>query len=355
MSDSKFVKVSVLASLLLLVQSIPAALGDAKNGRLDLYFIDTEGGAATLFVTPAGESILIDSGYPDNHGRDLDRIIHVAKDVAGLSRIDHAVVSHWHLDHYGNHAALKAKFGIGTFWDRGIPDELQEDPEFHNRIAAYRAASQNQSRPLKVGDVHTLDSPGTPLTVKVVTSGREVLQGDGPENPHAALHVPQPEDTSDNAASLSLLFEFGEFRFLTCGDLTWNVEAQLVTPRNPVGTVDLFMVTHHGLAVSNNPAMVLAIDPTVAIMCNGPTKGGAESTMKTLRQVKSLKDWYQLHRNVQLDESLQAPAQMIANSGGTNGCQGQWIKASVAPDGKSYDVQIGAEGQVRTYQTRQHH
>lgn len=334
--------------------SSATTFADARDERLDFYFIDTEGGAATLIVTPVGESILIDSGYPDNHGRDLDRIIQVCRDVAGLRQIDHAVVSHWHLDHFGNHAALKARFGIGTFWDRGIPDELQEDPEFHNRIAAYRAASQNESRSLKAGDEHELTGGQQPLRVRVLTSGREVVPNVGEPNPHAGLNEPQPEDPSDNAASLSLLFSYGDFRFLTCGDLTWNVEGQLVTPNNPVGTVDLFMVTHHGLPVSNNPAMVLAIDPTVAVMCNGPTKGGAESTMNTLRKVRSLRDWYQLHRNVQLDASLQAPAELIANPGGTNGCLGRWVKASVAADGRTYTVQIGADGPLRTYTTRSH-
>ena len=276
------------ASLMLLVLiSIPSlAAADSSDGNLDFYFIDVEGGAATLIVTPAGESVLIDSGYPDNQGRDLDRIIHVAKDVAGLKRIDHAVVSHWHLDHYGNHAALAAKFGVGTFWDRGIPDTLAEDPSYPDRIANYRAASQNASKALHVGDSLPLKSGKTPLTVRVLTSGRDVATGEGEVNPFADRHVAQPDDPSDNSASLSLLYSFGNFRFLTCGDLTWNTEAKLVTPRNPVGKVDLFMVTHHGLPVSNNPALVLAIDPVVTVMCNGPKKGGAEQTVKTLREVK---------------------------------------------------------------------
>ena len=325
----------------------------ADEGSLDLYFIDVEGGAATLIVTPLRESVLIDSGYPDNQARDLDRIIHVAKDVAGLSRIDHAVVSHWHLDHFGNHAALAAKFGIGQFWDRGIPDELAEDPQYPDRIAAYRAASQNSSKALHVGDAMPLKSGKTPLAVKVMTSGREVLNGVGEANPFADRHQPQPDDPSDNSASLSLLFSFGDFRFLTCGDLTWNTEAKLVSPRNPVGKVDLFMVTHHGLPVSNNPALVLAIDPVVAVMCNGPKKGGAEQTMKTLKEVKSLKDWYQLHRNVDLDPKLQAPPEFIANAAQTADCKGQWVKASIAPDGKSYTVQIGPDGDQRRYMTRE--
>lgn len=263
----------IVLSVLWSLWWVPAvASADSGDGCLDLYFIDVEGGAATLIVTPAGESVLIDSGYPDNQSRDLDRIMHVAKDLADLKRIDHAVVSHWHLDHFGNHAALAAKFGIGTFWDRGIPDELSEDPGYADRIASYRAASQNASRALQIGDTLPLTSGKTRLAVRVLTSGREVVSGEGEVNPFAERHKAQPDDPSDNSASLSLLYEFGKFRFLTCGDLTWNTEAKLVTPRNPVGLVDLFMVTHHGLPVSNNPAMVLAIDPVVAIMCNGPKK-----------------------------------------------------------------------------------
>lgn len=332
---------------------IPAAtaLADSTDGTLEIYFIDVEGGAATLIVTPAGESVLIDSGYPDNQGRDLNRIVTVARDLEHLTQIDHAVVSHWHLDHYGNHAALKAAFGIGQFWDRGIPDELSEDPGYPDRIAAYRAASQNQSHTLKVGDRLPLKSGSTLLDVTVMTASREVATG-GEPNPFAARHKPQPDDPSDNSASLSLLFGFGDFRFLTCGDLTWNTEAKLVTPNNPVGAVDLFMVTHHGLNVSNNPALVLAVDPVVAVMCNGPKKGGAESTLQTLREAGSLQDWFQLHRNVDLDPGQQAPAEFIANSGSTADCQGQWVKAVVAADGRSYTVQIGPDGTVHRYQTR---
>jgi beta-lactamase superfamily II metal-dependent hydrolase len=324
----------------------------SKDGRLDIYFIDVEGGAASLIVTPVGESILIDSGYPDNNGRDRDRILDVARNVAGLERIDHALVSHWHVDHYGNHAALAAEILIGRFWDRGIPDALQEDAAFEERIAGYRSACQNASTPVHAGDVFELDARNTPLKVTIVTASREVLPNTGEPNPFASLHTPKEDDPSDNAASVSCLFEFGPFRYLCCGDLTWNVEGQLVTPRNPLGKVDLFMVTHHGLPSSNNPALVRAIDPVVAVMCNGPTKGGHPETINTLRQCASLQNWYQLHRNVALSAEEQAPAEFIANSEPTVNCAGVWVLASVAPDGRSYTVQIGPKGTVRTYNAR---
>jgi beta-lactamase superfamily II metal-dependent hydrolase len=329
-----------------------SAFADQDDKRLDIYFIDVEGGAATLIVTPAGESLLIDSGYPGFDNRDRDRIIDVVIKTAKLKKIDHALVSHWHRDHYGNHAALTEKIKIGTFWDRGIPDFLQEDKDFEERIALYRQASQNKSKTVKPGDMIPLKSGKTKLTMKVITASREVIPNAGELNPFAKDHVAKPVDKSDNAASVSVLLQFGDYRFLCCGDLTWNIEAKLVTPRNPIGQIDTFMVTHHGLPSSNNPVLLKALDPVVAVMCNGPTKGGAAATQATLKQVQSLKALYQLHRSINLKAEEQAPADFIANNGGTEGCQGVYVKLSVAPNGKKYTVQIGADRKPTTYKTR---
>lgn len=346
-----FLVLFVLSTFLLTITRPLAA--DEKDGRLDIYFIDVEGGAATLLVTPAGESVLIDSGEFDNANRDRDRILNVLRDVAGRKDLDHACVSHWHSDHFGNHASLASEITIRNFWDRGIPERLQEDPKFPKRSADYRAASQNRSKTLKVGDMLPLKSGTTPLSVKIITASGEVIPNEGPANPFANENRPQKEDPTDNAKSVSQLWSFGPFKFLTCGDLTWNVEAKLVTPSNPVGPVDLFMVTHHGLNVSNNPTLVLAIDPRVAVTCNGPVKGGNRETQETLRKVRSLQASFQLHRNTELKPEQQTPSEFIANSEDSAACKGAYIKASVAPDGKSYTVQIGDKGKVYKYETRQ--
>lgn len=345
---------TVLAfTFLALHADLNAAHAGEHDGRLDIYFIDVEGGAATLIVTPVGESILVDSGYPDNGGRDRDRILHVVEDVAGLDHIDHAAVTHWHRDHYGNHAALAALIPIHNFYDRGIPDALREDPEFETRIADYRRATQNESATLRAGDRFELDSPRTPLSLHIVAAGREVIANTGEPNPFADRHEPQPVDESDNAASLSFILRFGDFEFLCCGDLTWNIEAELVTPNNPLGRVDLFMVTHHGLPSSNNPVLVHAVDPLVAVMCNGPTKGGHPQTVETLRGGESLQALYQLHRNVELSAEEQAPAEFIANDEPTVNCDGVWVLASAAADGAAFTVQIGPDGPPRTYACRE--
>lgn len=340
---------STLAGFVLLAFAVPAR-ADEKDGRLDIYFIDVEGGASTLLVTPTGESALVDSGFPGFDNRDRNRILDVVKKVAGRDHLDHAFVTHWHLDHYGNHAALAAEMPIRNFWDRGLPESVPEDRQYITRSLEYRAASQNMSRTLKAGNVINLNAKETPLKFTILTASRETVPNTGEPNPFAAEHQPQADDTSDNAASLTFLWEFGPFRFLCCGDLTWNMEAKLVTPNNPIGKIDLFMVTHHGMGISNNPVLVKAIDPVTAVMCNGPTKGGDPQTIATVRKCPSLVDFYQLHRNIRAADEDQTRKELIANSEAA--CQGIWIKASVAPDGKSYTIQIGPEGKPKIYQTR---
>ena len=303
---------------------------------------------------PTDESILIDSGYPDNGGRDRDRILHVVRDVAGLDHIDHAAVSHWHLDHYGNHASLAAM----------IPDSQFLRPWYSGCAAGGRGVriphrglspriTEQFADADSAGDRFNLDSPQISIERhRSSPPAVDVIANIGDPNPHADSHEPQPVDETDNAASLGIMIRFGDFEFLCCGDLTWNIEAELVTPKNPLGLVDLFMVTHHGLPTSNNPVFVHAIDPLVAVMCNGPTKGGHAQTLETLQGAESLTALYQLHRNVNLTAEQQSPAEFIANNEPTVNCEGIWVKASAAPDGEEFTVRIGEDGEVRTYECR---
>jgi len=165
----------------------------------------------------------------------------------------------------------------------------------------------------------------------------------------------KPEDLSDNANSVASLIELGGFRFLDCGDLTWNMEAKLVEPVNRVGTVDVYQVNHHGLDVSNHPVLVKSVAPTVSIMNNGHTKGCGPQTFATLKAAKSIKAMYQVHKNLRKDgDKNNASDEHIANLTNPKDCKALALKLSVAADGKSYTVFNPRNGHKRTFKTRQH-
>jgi beta-lactamase superfamily II metal-dependent hydrolase len=339
------------ALVLTLTLSLAAARAETRRG-LDIHFIDTEGGAATLIVTPAGESVLIDCGNPG--ARDAERI-HRAATQAGLKAIDHLIITHWHVDHYGGVAGLARLLPVHRFYDRGIPDKLIEDPQnFPLLIRAYRTASAGKSLTLKPGDeIKLAQAEGAPaLRLQCLCGGGEVLP-DKPgaaTNPAARAHKPQPEDPTDNARSLGLLLRYGAFRFLDLGDLTWNVEYKLVHPSDKIGPVDVYQVTHHGLAVSNNPALINTVRPRVAVFNNGPRKGCHPGVTAALRRSPDIRAIYQLHRNLTVGAQENTDPEFIANP--DEKCQGESIRLAVAPDGGSYTVTVGRKGKPRRYETR---
>jgi beta-lactamase superfamily II metal-dependent hydrolase len=337
---------SLVASALLL------APADAPARGLDIHFVDTEGGAATLIVTPAGESVLIDCGNPG--ARDAERI-HKAAVAAGLTRIDHLVITHWHLDHYGGAGRLARLIPVTNWYDRGIPETLEEDRRnFPLLIADYKAASKGKSKTLKPGDRIALKrAEGSPeIELTCLCAGGEVVpdKPGAPANPFAKDHKPEKADPSDNAKSLGFLLRYGDFRFLDLGDLTWNIEYKLVHPSDKIGKVDVYQVTHHGQNSSNNPVLINTVQPRVAVFNNGPRKGGHPQVMSALRRVPDIKAIYQLHRNVTVGAQENSDPAFIANP--DEKCQGESIRLAVADDGKSYAVTVGSKGRPHRYETR---
>jgi len=330
---------------------VPVLRGEERRG-LDIYFIDTEGGAATLLITPRRESVLIDCGNPGS--RDAERIHQVAT-RAGLKAIDHLIITHWHLDHYGAVGRLAKLLPIHHYYDRGIPEKLDEDRKnFPTLIAAYRAASGGKSRALKPGDAIALkqNEGGPALSLVCLCSGGAVIpdKSGAAENPLAKEHKPKPKDTSDNANSLGFLLRFGDFRFLDLGDLTWNIEHKLIAPTDKVGKVDVYQVTHHGLDISNNPVLLKTVQPRVAVFGNGPRKGCHPSVTTTLRRLPDIQAIYQLHRNVTVGSAENTDPAFIANP--DEKCQGESIHLAVAGDGRSYSITVGTKGRPRRYETR---
>lgn len=329
----------------------PVAAADPARG-LDIVYVDVEGGAATLLVTPTGESVLIDCGNPGS--RDADRI-HKAAQTLGLKQIDHLLVTHWHVDHYGGVGRLSQLLPVGRYYHRGIPATLDEDKRnFPQLIQDYQKAAQGKHQVLKPGDTVPLKQPagGPELKLLCLCSSGEVLpdKPGAPENPVAKEHKPAPEDKSDNARSLGILLSYGDFRFLDLGDLTHNIEYKLVHPTDKIGRVDVYQVTHHGLEVSNNPVLIQTVQPRVAVFNNGARKGGHPRVTSTLRRVPDIQAIYQLHRNVTVGAQENTDPEFIANP--DEKCQGESIKLSVAPDSRTYSVTVGSRGKPRQYETR---
>ena len=344
--------------------SCAAADGPETARGLEIYFIDVMGGAATLVVTPAGESVLIDSGWPGLNDRDPKRVVHALKDLAGCDHLDHLVTTHWHTDHYGGVAGLARLVRIEHFWDRGLPEDEGAKPDFPDGPAAndplgkaYRAASSGKRTALKAGD--TLPLKG--IKVLVLASGGEVAEAARVRgfreaadlesaNPLCETAPPDlPVDRSDNARSLAFLFALGKFQFFDAGDLTWNVEKKLVCPVNLIGPVELYQVTHHGVDISNHPTLVRSVTPLVTIMNNGPRKGGSPAVVKLLKSIPSIQAAYQLHKNAATGAGENTDSSLIANK---DAAGGELIRVRVMPDGSKFTVQIGERGAKKTIESR---
>jgi competence protein ComEC len=298
------IALSLSPALLLVAQS-----GPAKS--LAIYLIDVEGGNATLFVSPSGESLLIDAGNPSN-GRDADRIAAAAKD-AGVSQIDHLIVTHFHVDHVGGVGELNARLPIRHFIDHGPSVETN---------ASAPEASQKQYGELAERGRHTVVKPGdripvAGLDVQVLTSAGRVIQkalpGAGRPNPFCASWKPMDADKTENAQSVGSLVTFGKFRALHLGDLTWNTEHDLMCPNDRIGKVDLFVVSHHGQPISNSEVLVHAVQPRVMILNNGLRKGGQPPAMKILHTSPGLEDLWQLHVSMLSGQEYTVPGMFIAN------------------------------------------
>ncbi|HID77447.1 MAG TPA: MBL fold metallo-hydrolase [Planctomycetaceae bacterium] len=341
------------AGLLLLFSASVWASEPAGARPLRIYFLDMMGGASTLIVTPLGQSVLIDTGSLEPKHRDADRIFAAARH-AGLKQIDYLVTTHFHLDHFGGILRVTELLPVRTFMDKGHPppEHEQQTPWFHRLYPLYRRATGGRVRTLGPGDAIPLanDPSLPPLELRCVAAEKRVEGFDGDVDAPVSGFVIKPPDRSDNARSIALVLRYGRFGFFAGGDITWNVEHHLAWPRNRIGQVDLYQVTHHGLDQSNNPLLLRALDPVVAIAMNGPRKGIQPSTFRTLTSLRGLKDLYQIHYNTQYGDRGNAPRPFIANA--DDPTRGRWIRASVAPKADRFTVSIEPDGPSRTYAVR---
>ena len=280
---------------------------------LRVYFVDVEGGQATLFVTPEGNSLLIDTGWPGNNGRDADRIVAAARD-AGIQRIDYVLITHYHDDHVGGAPQLAAKIPIGTFIDHGE----NREPGAQKLYDAYKAlldSGKYKHITARPDDVVRVGS----ARVKVISADGNVLPkllpGGGQENGSCGGSAPAGDQT-ENPRSLGVLITFDRLKILDLGDLTSDKEYALMCPVNRLGHVDIYIASHHGFDQSGSEALVHAIAPRVAIVDNGARKGGSPSALDIIKSSPGLQAMWQLHYSEEGGEAHNTAADFIANPQG---------------------------------------
>jgi beta-lactamase superfamily II metal-dependent hydrolase len=328
----------VLASLLLAPNS------HATTKDVQIYFVDVEGGQATLLVAPSGQSLLIDTGWPGFNDRDADRIAEAVK-RSGQKQIDYVLITHYHTDHVGGVPQLLKQITVGAFVDHG--PNLENDELAPEGYAAYLSSLGSVKRivakpgdqiPIKGINVEVLAAAGAHITAPA--------PGAGQPNPYCASEPKWPTDHTENAASVGVLVTYGDFRFVDLGDLTKDKELDLVCPNNLVGTIDLFLVGHHGMDVSNSKALVHALHPRVAIMENGAQKGDAPQAWQTVHDSPGLLNLWQLHYTAASGPDHNVSKDAIANLDGDS--DGHYLKVSAQSDG-TFTVLNSRNKYGRTY------
>lgn len=370
-----------------------AAAGAAAQGRpskaLEIWVVDVEGGKAALFVTPAGESVLVDSGWPGFEGRDPDRIMAAIRD-AGVTRIDYMLSTHYHVDHVGGLQELAKRIPIVHYVDHG-PTVEGPLTSLREQVAgfweAYGTLHGNAKR--------IVVRPGDRLPVagvdwRIVAAAGEVLKsplrGAGRPNPACTGFTPRTDKSNlrdpDDAQSVGSVIQLGEFRAIDLGDLWWTKELEMMCPSNPIGAADVFFATSHGADASNARPLVHGLRPRVAILQNGTRKGGAVDAITTMRSSPGLEDVWQMHWSyhagiesnsagvyiANVDEPAAIASVLTAPPPGQGGAPGAraggrgttprpphapafWLRISARPDG-SFTVANSRNGFTKTYARR---
>jgi hypothetical protein len=291
---------------------------------------------------------LVDTGWPGNNARDAVRIQAAMKD-AGITQIDHVLITHFHTDHVGGVPELVKRVKVGEFLDHG-PNREDSDITRHDFAAYLKAIDGTPRRIVHPGD--TIAIPGLKVVV-LVADGEHIaaVPGIKPEpNPYCATERAWPVDPSENARSNGVLVTFGKFEFLDLGDLTGAKEVALVCPNNPIGAVDLYLVDHHGMNLSNARALVDAIHPVASIMINGAHKAGMPEAWQTVHDSPGMQDLYMLHTAEGSDAAHNSAEPLIANPKGIT-TDGAYFKV-VASSSGAFSITNTRTGQTKDYRRK---
>ncbi len=335
--------------MLLIPLTLPFAnFGFHPPDSLKIYAVDVEGGKATLVVSPASESILIDTGnIGDGAPRDAARIMEAIKD-AGVRRIDYLITTHWHRDHIGALPIIAQLIPVREFIDHG--PSVQRDEKVDEFLRNYPLLyARSKHTVVKAGDKLAVAG----LDVSIVASAGNTIRaalhhGSSPSASCSRFVAPENDDNNENSQSIGIRITFGRFRLVDLGDLSTTKEFTLMCPRNSLGTVDLFMVSHHGQPKSNSELLVHALQPRVAIMNNGSRKGGQPEVMQVLYSSPGLENLWQLHFSWLSGQEYGVPGLFIANRVDPPHATAFWIKVSAQKDG-SFTVTNSRNGFSKSY------
>lgn len=318
----------------------------AREKPLQIFFIDVEGGQSTLFVTPEGQSLLIDTGWGYNAFRDALRIEKAVK-LANIKKIDYVLITHYHSDHVGGVPQLVQKVKVEHFVDHGVNREESKASqtlynEYQTAIAGYDhiVLKPGDKLPIKGMDVTAVSADGNVLA--------QALPSAGGTNDACSGVQEKASDPSENARSLGVVIEFGKLRIVDLGDLTWNKELALMCPNNKLGKADIYIASHHGIDQSNSAALVHALQPRVAIIDNGTKKGNAPSAWDIIRSSPALEDIWQLHFADAGGSEHNATDPFIANV--TEADTGLYLKLTAHEDG-SFEIFNPRNKYEKTYQS----
>jgi competence protein ComEC len=336
--------------ILLFSIAMLSAMLQAQTRGLEIYWTDVEGGASTLIVSPSGQALLIDTGFPGNDDRDAKRIAATIKS-AGLNKIDILEITHFHADHVGGAPALSKLVPIGKFYDHGDSIEAST-PQGAQLYDSYKALAASKRVSVKPGDKIPIQG----LDITVVSANGEVISkaiNGGGANPLCNNAQTKPEDRTENSRSVGFLLAYGKFTFLDLGDLTWDREMMLACPVNKIGTVSLYQATHHGFSngASGAPAFVWAVKPQVVVVNNGARKGFSAEAYETLTKIPGVEGIWQLHRVPASDAAHNARETMIANLEEGAADQAKGIKVTASKDG-TFSVVNQRNGFSQTYKPR---
>ena len=343
-----------LATVVCVAAMQPVLAQNRAARPLTIYVVDVEGGNGVLFVSPSGESLLMDTGNAGAAAqRDAGRIMEAVRD-AGLTQIDNLIITHWHGDHFGGLAEIAKQIPIKHYWDHGPnvqPGQAADD--FLKNVYA-DLSSKAQHTVAKPGDKIPLGA--TNVTV-VISAGVPIApmkgNGAGQRNPECANFQPIDNNMED-PMSVGILVSYGKFRALHLGDNTRNKEFELACPVNRIGTVDLMLGMHHGQSSSNSPVLVHAVRPRVAIVNNGTRKGGEPFSMQSMFSSPGLEDVWEMHFSLLSGQEFTVPGAFIANTidqpessmpigQWTPPPQGQQAPPAPVHNGKSYFIKVTAQ------------